>query len=74
MIIQENYLKKSINTTFNHRKSNDELINHDLIIHELESSDNLNALWNQYQEKHEYAKNIQFKDVIKSIKFIFNEI
>ena len=67
-------LKNSINTTFKHRKSENELNNHDLIIKELENSDNLNALWKQYQEKHEYAQDIQFRDVINSIRFIFNEI
>ena len=72
--IDKEILKKSINTTFNHRKSDNELSNNELIIKELESSDNLNALWKQYQEKHDYAKDIQYRDVINSIRFIFNEI
>ena len=72
--IDKEILKKSINTTFNHRKSDNELSNNELIIQELEGSDNLKALWKQYQEKHDYAKDLEFFDVINSIRFIFNEI
>ena len=40
----------------------------------MENSDNLNTLWKQYQEKHDYAQDIQFRDIINSIRFIFTEI
>jgi len=72
--IDKAILKNSINTTFKHRKSENELNNYAIIIKELENSDNLNTLWKQYQEKHDYAQDIQFRDVINSIRFIFTEI
>lgn len=72
--IDKEILKNSINTTFKHRKSENELDNYNLIIKEMENSDNLNTLWKQYQEKHDYAQDIQFRDIINSIRFIFTEI
>ena len=72
--IDKEVLSKSINTTFNHRNSGSELKKHKMILNELEKSHELNSLWNQYQEKHDYAKNIEFKETIDAIRFIFNEI
>ncbi len=72
--INKEILKQAIYTTFEHRHSQEELKNSKTIIEKLENDQYLNELWEQYKTKHSYAKNVQFKDTIESIKFIFQEI
>ena len=72
--IDKTILKQAIYTTFEHRNSQNELENNEQIIENLEKDKYLNELWEQYKSKHNYAKNLLFKDTIESLKFIFREL
>lgn len=72
--INQNILKKAIKATFNKRNSLKDLANISEIIENLENDKNLKLLWKDYKEKHNYAKNVTYNDIIQSIKFIRNII
>ncbi|MDD3821690.1 MAG: nucleotidyl transferase AbiEii/AbiGii toxin family protein [Bacilli bacterium] len=60
----------AINNTAKRRKTLDNINSSSKIIALIENNDQLKELWKQYQSKFEYVKNIEFKDVIASIKVI----
>ncbi len=72
--IDKNILKQALNTTFEHRDSKYELENNSRIIDELAVSESLKLLWQQFTQKHSYAKKTSFDETIQAIKFIFKEI
>lgn len=72
--IDKNILKQAVNTTFEHRDSKYELENNSRIIDELAVSESLKLLWQQFTQKHSYAKKTSFDETIQAIKFIFKEI
>ena len=60
----------AINNTAEKRKTLDSINNSSNIIKLIEESKRLEELWNEYQTKFEYAKNIKFEDVVNAIKVI----
>lgn len=72
--IDKNILKQALKTTFEHRDSKYELENNSRIIDELAVSESLKLLWQQFTQKHSYAKKTSFDETIQAIKFIFKEI
>lgn len=67
-------MKKAIKATFNKMNSLKDLANISEIIGSLENDKNLKLLWKDYKEKHNYAKNVTYNDIIQSINFIKNRI
>ncbi len=61
-------LKNAIIKTFNKRDTDINTI--DKVIDEIEKSEFVKDLWINYSEKHQYAKNLEFKNVVNSIKSI----
>ena len=51
-------------------KRNTDVKSIDKVIDEIEKSEFVKELWTSYSEKYQYAKNIEFKEVINSIKKI----
>lgn len=72
--INQNILKKAIKATFNKRNSLKDLSNISEIIGSLENDKNLKLLWKDYKEKHNYAKNVTYNDIIQAIDFMKNII
>ena len=71
-IINKKLLVKAIENTF---KKRDTLINIDefvTLIDDLYNNDSLKKLWSEYQNKNNYAKDIDFEDTIDAIKIIVN--
>lgn len=64
----EENLKKAIVKTFKKRDTDLQSINK--VIAEIENSEFVNELWNNYSNKYKYAKNIKFNKVIEEIKKI----
>lgn len=60
----------AINNTAKRRKTLDSINNSSNIIKLIEESEHIEELWNEYQTKFEYAKNIEFEDVVNAIKVI----
>ncbi len=63
----------AINNTAKRRNSTNFISDSDNIIKLIEDSENIHTLWEQYQAKFEYAKDIDFDKVMSAIKII-NEI
>ena len=61
-------MKNAIEKTFSKRDTDIKSI--DKVIDEIEKSEFVKELWTSYSEKYQYAKNIEFKEVINSIKKI----
>lgn len=72
--INKNILKQAVKVTFTKKKSLKDLANISEIIEVLENDKNLKLLWKDYKEKHNYAKNVTYNDIIQSINFIKNII
>lgn len=70
--IDTNVLKEAIINTFNERETIYYLENIDSQINEIENSDDLKEIWNNYQNKFSYANDISFQDTIDVIKEIAN--
>ena len=60
----------AINNTAKRRKTLDSINNSSNIIKLIEESKHIEKLWNDYQTKFEYAKDIEFEDIINVIKVI----
>ncbi len=60
----------AINNTAKRRKTLDSINNSSNIIKLIEESKHIEELWNNYQNKYAYAKDIEFEDVINAIKVI----
>ena len=63
-------LKKAIINTFKKRETTYYLENINKQIFEIENSDDLKEIWNNYQKKFTYANDISFQDTIGAIKEI----
>jgi len=63
-------LKEAIIKTFNHRSSDKELEGRNAIINNILESDYLKKFWKEYQNTHNYAKDIIFEDTVEAIKKI----
>lgn len=63
-------LKKAIINTFNKRETTYYLENITMQISEIENSDDLKEIWNNYKNKFSYANDISFQDTIDVIKEI----
>ena len=70
--IDINTLKSAIHTTFNHRNSEEYLKRFNTIIKNILEDETLTARWNKYRKEHEYAKEIEFNDTIRTIKKIYD--
>ena len=67
-------LKQAIYATFKNRNTENDLKNIERIIETITKDKTLHTSWADYKDKHSYAKNISFKDIINAIEFIKNEI
>ena len=72
--INRKSLKKAIKTTFEHRGTEKDLQNIDKIINLIENDKIMYARWESYKNRFEYAKDIEFKEVIQTIKNLKNSI
>ena len=72
--IDINTLKSAIHTTFNHRNSEEYLKRFNTIIKNILEDETLTARWNKYRKEHEYAKEIEFNDTIRTIKKIYDAL
>ena len=72
--IDINTLKSAINTTFTHRNSKESLKRFNTIIKNILEDETLTARWNKYRKEHEYAKEIEFNDTIRTIKKIYDAL
>ena len=66
--IKEEILQKAIKTTFEHRKTVNDLQDFKKIINLIENDETMYTRWKLYQNRFLYAKNIDFRDVIQAIK------
>lgn len=69
--IDKNNLKMAIKNTFNYRKNKIDFKSSFEII---KNSTILQTKWNSYSKKFEYAKDITFEDIMKSINDIINDL
>ncbi len=72
--IDKAILSEAIIKTFTTRDSITELKNMNETIRNLESNEFLNRLWIDYAKKHEYSKNVKFKDTIEALETIRKSI
>ena len=75
--INKETLRKAIINTSKNRKTLVFIEKASEYINLIEGDSKLKSLWNNYQKNYEYAKNISFEEIIKSIKVInkiFNSI
>lgn len=70
--IDINILKSAIHTTFNHRNSEEYLKRFNTIIKNILDDETLTARWDKYRKEHEYAKEIEFNDTIRTIRKIYD--
>lgn len=63
----------AVNNTANRRNTTNSISNSNNTIELIKNSENIRTLWYQYQSKFEYAKDIDFDDVMSAIKTI-NEL
>lgn len=68
--IDKEILKKAILNTCNNRESNEYLNDSDYYIDMICKNEFIKKLWNDYNNKYSYAKNISFEDTIKAIEKI----
>lgn len=68
--IDKEILSEAIIKTFSARNSITELRNIRETIQTLENNSFLNRLWLDYSQKHEYSKNVSFKNTINAIEII----
>ena len=67
-------LRKSINATFKHRKSQEYLEKFNKLIQDILVNDILIERWNKYTIEHEYAKGIKFNSTINELNKIYSSI
>ncbi len=67
-------LQKAIMTTFKHRDTQDDLESFEKILNLIEKDETMNVRWKAYQNRFLYAKDIDFKTVIESIRKFENVI
>lgn len=67
-------LKSAIDTTFKHRNSQEYLEKFKTIILNILEDESLIVRWDKYRKEHEYAKDIEFEDTIKTIEKIYNAL
>lgn len=67
-------LKSAIHTTFTHRNSEEYLKRFNTIIKNILEDETLIARWDKYRKEHEYAKEIEFNDTIRTIEKIYRLI
>ena len=72
--IDINTLKSAIHTTFTHRNSEEYLKRFNTIIKNILEDETLIARWDKYRKGHEYAKEIEFNDTIRTIEKIYRLI
>ncbi len=70
--INKETLQKAITMTFKHRESEKDLQNFEKIINLIENDETMHVRWKSYQNRFLYAKDIDFKDVIKAINKLKN--
>lgn len=68
--INKETLRKAIINTSKNRETLSYMENANDYINLIEDDSELKLLWNNYQKNYEYAKDISFEDIIKSIKII----
>ncbi len=63
-------LKKAIENTALRRGSSNTIADYERVVSELMESEYQKRLWKNYQNENSYAKGIQFKDVVETVKII----
>jgi len=63
-------LKKAIENTALRRGSSNTIADYERVVYELMESEYQKRLWKNYQNENSYAKGIQFKDVVETVKII----
>lgn len=63
-------LKKAIENTALRRRSSNTIADYERVVSELMESEYQKRLWKNYQNENSYAKGIQFKDVVETVKII----
>ncbi|MDD2504678.1 MAG: nucleotidyl transferase AbiEii/AbiGii toxin family protein [Bacilli bacterium] len=71
--INKGTLYQAVRNTSKKRETTNDIDNSEKIIKKIEEDDHIRSLWTNYQNKYDYAKDIEFEDVISAIKVI-NEI
>lgn len=66
--------KKAFNKTITQRESSTYLMDYSQILDEISNNERMNTYWNSYKNKNKYARNIEFKDIIKIMKNFIIEI
>lgn len=67
-------LRKALEHTTMKRKSQQILSNYRSIVEEIQKSQQLQNFWKRYQKDFDYAKDILFEDICKTILIIFDEM
>jgi hypothetical protein len=65
---------EAVKATSNHRETYDAIIGAFEIIDKIESSLELQKMWNTYQKEYSYANSISFADIVKVLKELAEEI
>lgn len=68
--INKETLYQAVMNTSKKRKTTNDIDNSESIIKKIEENDHIRSLWTDYQNKYDYAKDIEFEDVISAIKVI----
>lgn len=68
--INKEILYQAVRNTSMKRKTINDIDNSEEIIKKIEEDDRIKNLWSDYQNKYNYAKDIEFKNVINAIKVI----
>lgn len=68
--INKGTLYQAVMNTSKKRETTNDIDNSESIIKKIEENDHIRSLWTDYQNKYDYAKDIEFEDVISAIKVI----
>jgi len=72
--IDYSILKEALIATVEYRNSQQVLVDAALILGEIEDSIKMDKLWHDYQEKFDYASNLEWKEVVQSIRKLISSL
>jgi len=66
--------KKALLSTAEHRGTKENIVNKNIIINTIKNNNDIKNMWQKYQNKFFYAKQIQFEDILKAISNLLQKI
>lgn len=66
--------QKALNATSAHRNSQEIIANFDELLHRISCDNNLHILWNNYRKSFEYAKSIEYSELMDSLDNLMKNV